>query len=241
MLYIVFIYIQYTVFCTDAMYRHSKDGFVGMRVPDATRDGSKNIQAWRLDLIVKFLLLDGITTFLPADWTNYTREHWFELHHNPNKTFSDYKSWLTKHCNEQDPVIPDEPVSQSSFFDIVNDKHIRRKKSHMCSCPQCDELGDNTFKEMIPLLNDTILKIYDGLCANKIISEFEISQFKFRFFFEEHVRNLRPIESFWLSEGSFFFSNFPIVCLPFNILYCFVDRSLHAFSIKLQQYCVPLW
>jgi hypothetical protein len=71
----------------------------------------------------------------------------------------------------------------------------------MCACPQCNELGVTTFKEMFPLFNDLIWKIYDSLCQANIISEDDNKKFNFREYFQEHIAALKPIELFWSSEG----------------------------------------
>lgn len=173
-----------------------------MRKDDSTRDGSKNIQAWRLNLVAEYLLREGVTTCLPADWHNYVREYFFELHLNPFQTFKGYLKWLTyiQETSENPPPSYD-PLSESAFRDIVTDRRIVQKKSEMCACVQCNELGFNTFIEMVPLFNELIWKIYDCLCDANVLSQDDVNTFNFRKYFLKHIADLKPIESFWKSEG----------------------------------------
>ena len=51
------------------------DGFIGMRKDDATRDGSNNVEIWRLKLVAEYLLRDGCKPQNPIELTLYIPEY----------------------------------------------------------------------------------------------------------------------------------------------------------------------
>ena len=150
--------IPFCVFRTSEIY-------VGYKPPEASRNGNHDISQRRLDLLVKFLQRSDIITVLPAEWKNYTKEHYFQVNFNPTVLHKKYLAWLESYDKSllsiDESYVQFKPVSAS--FMVTLFKHVAflfLKGGEVCVCPRCKDEGQQTFQEYFPLFFLNIRRIW---------------------------------------------------------------------------------